>query len=176
MNAAQGEVQEKGYQASFPALINVSGEATYIMVLKDANGIVKQYALVNVEHYSLVATGDTQAEAMTAYKKLLAQNGIVSGISESEFAPNINITREQIVAIFHRYAKLKGYDVSAGEDTSIHEYDDAHHVSDFANDSMKYAVGSGLIKGKTEDTLNPKDNATRAEFAAIIERFIKANK
>ena len=104
------------------------------------------------------------------------QNGIVSGISESKFAPNVNITREQIVAIFHRYAKLKGYDVDAGEDTEIHTYDDAHHVSDFATDSMKYAVGSGLIKGKTEDTLNPKDNATRAEFAAIIERFIKANK
>lgn len=79
MNAAEGEVQEKGYTASFPALINVAGEATYIMVLKDASGIVKQYALVNVEHYSIVATGDTQAQAMSAYKKLLSQNGIVSG-------------------------------------------------------------------------------------------------
>ena len=77
MRAAEGEVQEKGYVASFPSLINVSGKATYIMVLKDAGGLVKLYALVNVEQYSVVATGATQAEAMKAYKALLVQNGIV---------------------------------------------------------------------------------------------------
>ncbi|MBQ8696855.1 MAG: hypothetical protein IJ519_03955 [Clostridia bacterium] len=76
MSAAEGEVQEKGYTASFPSLVNVSGEATYILVLKDAGGIVKQYALVNVENYSIVATGATQQEAMNAYRKELSQNGI----------------------------------------------------------------------------------------------------
>ena len=76
MSAAEGEVQEKGYTASFPSLVNVSGEATYILVLKDAGGIVKQYALVNVENYSIVATGSTQQEAMSAYRKELSQNGI----------------------------------------------------------------------------------------------------
>ena len=75
MGAAQGEVQEKGYTASFPSLVNVSGEATYIMVLKDENGIVKLYALVNVENFSIVATGATQREAMTAYRNLLAASG-----------------------------------------------------------------------------------------------------
>ena len=79
MGAAEGEVQEKGYKASFPALINVSGEATYIMVLKDANGLVKLYALVNVKSYGIVATGTTQQKAMDAYKALLVENGIVSG-------------------------------------------------------------------------------------------------
>lgn len=78
MGAAQGEVQEKGYVASFPSLINVSGEATYIMVLKDANGIVKMHALVNVENYSIVATGTTQADAKQAYIKLLTQEGIIT--------------------------------------------------------------------------------------------------
>lgn len=77
MGAAQGEVQEKGYVASFPSLINVSGEATYIMVLKDANGIVKLIALVNVENYGIVATGNTQAEAKQAYLNLLKQEGIL---------------------------------------------------------------------------------------------------
>lgn len=76
MKAAEGEVQEKGYTASFPSLINVSGEATYILVLKDAGGLVKLYALVNVEQYGIVATGSTQAEAMKAYKALLKENGI----------------------------------------------------------------------------------------------------
>ena len=77
MGAAQGHVQEKGYIASFPSLINVSGEATYIMVLKDANGIVKLVALVNVENYTIVATGATQQEAKQAYLEELRREGIL---------------------------------------------------------------------------------------------------
>lgn len=77
MGAAQGEVQEKGYVASFPSLINVEGEATYIMVLKDENGLVKLYALVNVENYSIVATGDTQSSAKQAYLEELAKRGVI---------------------------------------------------------------------------------------------------
>ncbi len=85
MGAAEGEVQEKGYNASFPVLINVSGEPTYIMVLKDANGLVKLYALVNVQQYGLVATGNDQQSAMDAYRKLLAEKGVISGdVQESE--------------------------------------------------------------------------------------------
>ena len=76
MRAAEGEVQEKGYVASFPSLINVSGNATYIMVLKDSGGIVKLIALVNVENYSIVATGSTQQEAKEKYHELLVQNGL----------------------------------------------------------------------------------------------------
>ena len=79
MNAAEGVVQEKGYKASFPSLINVSGQATYIMVLKDASGYVRLYALVNVEHPHLVATGDKQQDAMRAYRALLADEGIIDG-------------------------------------------------------------------------------------------------
>lgn len=87
MGAAQGEVQEKGYVASFPSLINVSGEATYIMVLKDANGIVKLIALVNVENYTIVATGSTQAEAKQAYINLLKEEGIIK--EEAEPQPEV---------------------------------------------------------------------------------------
>ena len=83
MNAAEGEVQEKGYVASFPSLVNVAGEATYIMVLKDATGIVKLYALVNVENYRIVATGATQMDAMREYLSLLRQSGVSSGSSQS---------------------------------------------------------------------------------------------
>lgn len=78
MGAAEGEVQEKGYQASFPSLVNISGEPTYIMVLKDANSLVKLYALVNVQQYSMVATGETQSEAIAAYMQQLTQNGVVT--------------------------------------------------------------------------------------------------
>ena len=78
MGAAQGEVQEKAYVASFPSLVNIKGQATYIMVLKDANSIVKLYALVNVENYSIVATGATQDAAMAEYQRLLLQNSILN--------------------------------------------------------------------------------------------------
>ncbi len=75
MAAAEGEVQEKGYQASFPSLINVEGNPTYIMVLKDSGGLVKLYAAVNVEQYNIVTTAATQAECIAKYKAML-------GISE----------------------------------------------------------------------------------------------
>lgn len=104
------------------------------------------------------------------------QNGIIKGYSETEFAPDANITREQIAAIMHRYAQHKGYDVSAGENTNILSYDDFDSISEYAIASMQYAVGSGLMRGKTTSTLNPLDNATRAEIAAILHRFIEANK
>ena len=73
MHAAEGEVQEKGYQASFPSLINVESEPTYIMVLKDAGGLVKLYAAVNVEQYNLVATAATLEECLNDYKALIGE-------------------------------------------------------------------------------------------------------
>ena len=75
MAAAEGEVQEKGYQASFPSLINVDGEPTYIMVLKDASGLVKLYAAVNVEQYNLVATATTQKDCIAKYRTLIGTAG-----------------------------------------------------------------------------------------------------
>lgn len=124
MNAAEGEVQHMNYKASFPALINVSGEATYIMVLKDANGYVKQYGLVNVSQVGIVAIGDTQAEAMNAYKKLLSQSGIIGGTSEDTVA---NTTVKEIEKLviegnsFFYFLCSDGnyYRVSVAEDESV---------------------------------------------------------
>lgn len=99
MSAAEGEVQHMNYKASFPALINVSGEATYIMVLKDANGYVKQYGLVNVSHVGIVAIGNTQSEAMAAYKKLLSQNGIVSGGTPSDTKADVTVAEIEKLVI-----------------------------------------------------------------------------
>ena len=103
------------------------------------------------------------------------QNGIVNGITENEFAPDNQVTREQIATIIYRYAKLKGYDVSAYENTDISAYTDAGNVSEYAVSAIKYAVGTGLMKGKTETTLNVKENVTRAEISAILHRFFEAH-
>ena len=107
MNSAEGQVQEKGYVASFPSLINVSGKATYIMVLKDNAGLVKLYALVNVENYAIVATGTTQTEAKEKYVELLKQNGIIDEIPESE-EPSTENTKEIDIEI----AKIQVYTVN----------------------------------------------------------------
>jgi len=82
MAAAEGAVQQYRYTASFPSLINVDGEATYIMVLKDASGIVKMYAMVNVTNYNMVVTSDTQHDVFQKYKAKLADAGLENGTGE----------------------------------------------------------------------------------------------
>ena len=98
-----------------------------------------------------------------------AQNGIVSGIDATTFAPNNAITREQMAAILYRYAQFKGYDVSVKADLSV--YTDAAQVSTYATDAMAWANGAQLITGISQTTLTPAGNATRAQVATILMRF-----
>ena len=78
MESAEGQVQNLKYTAAFPLLLNISGEPTYFMALKDGGGLVKKYAMVNIQKYQNVAIGDTVAECEKAYVKLLSANGISS--------------------------------------------------------------------------------------------------
>ncbi len=89
MAAAEGEVQEKGYQASFPSLINVEGNPTYIMVLKDSGGLVKLYAAVNVEQYNIVTTAATQSECIAKYKAMLGISEVQNPTDETK---NVTVT------------------------------------------------------------------------------------
>ena len=97
------------------------------------------------------------------------QSGIVNGVTETEFAPDENITREQIAAIMFRYAQYKGMDAITLEE-NLH-FDDANEISEYAVSAMNWAVGTGLINGTERDTLAPTGNATRAQVATIIYRF-----
>ena len=105
MGAAQGEVQEKGYVASFPSLINVKGQATYIMVLKDANGLVKLYALVNAENYTIVATGESQKAAKEAYLAELIEKNV---IADTTPAPEVETQTADITVKAVRLATVSG--------------------------------------------------------------------
>lgn len=78
MSSAEGQVQNLGYVATFPLLLNIADEPTYFMALKDASGLVKKYAMVNVQKYQWVAIGDTIQECEKSYSELLNTNGIVS--------------------------------------------------------------------------------------------------
>lgn len=112
-----------------------------------------------------VKSGDWYAKAVAWAKA----NNIVSGVSASEFAPNKDITREQMAAILHRYAAYKSYSTAANG--SIAGFNDNANVSAFAKDAVSWAVGEKLISGTGNNTLAPKGNATREQVAAILQRF-----
>lgn len=99
------------------------------------------------------------------------QNGIMGGYDNSSFAPNDPITREQLAAIFYRYAQYKGYDTTQGG-MAIREFGDYESISDYAMSAMAWAVNTGLVKGDS-NLLYPNGTATRAEIAAMLHRFVE---
>ncbi len=89
----------------------------------------------------------------------------------SGFAPNDNITREQIATILYRYAQYLGIDVSAKG--SVSRFSDGSKVSGWAADAMAWAVEASLFQGDDSNCLNPGSNATRAEVATLMQRLVK---
>lgn len=114
MSSAQGQVQHLGYQATFPLLLNISGEPTYFMALKDAAGLVKMYAMVNIQKYQWVATGDTIKACQEAYSELLSSNGISSAeTGQEEEASGVikNMMSVILEGNSHIYLTLEGKDI-----------------------------------------------------------------
>ncbi|MBP1570840.1 MAG: S-layer homology domain-containing protein, partial [Oscillospiraceae bacterium] len=103
-------------------------------------------------------------------------NHVVEGISVTHYAPEQNVLREQLAAILYRYANLKGYDTSVADKTDLSKYADADKISPYAVNAMKYAIGSGLMNGKSATVLDPQAEATRAELAVMLQRFFEINK
>ena len=120
--------------------------------------------------FSDVDMGSYYANAVSWAK----QNGIVMGVTENEFAADANVTREQLATIMFRYEVFKGMNAVTMEE-NLH-FDDTAEISEYAISALNWAVGTGLIKGRSESTLAPKENATRAEIAAILHRFIESDK
>lgn len=97
---------------------------------------------------------------------------IVSGMGEGLFAPNMEITREQMVVMLYNYAKYKGYDVTAS--AGLSKFADNASVSTWAQPAMQWAVAEGYISGMGDNQLAPQGTATRAEIASVIMRFMEA--
>lgn len=149
MEAAEGQVQNLGYDAAFPSLINIDGRPTYFMVLKDKGNLVKQYALVDVKKYSIVATGTTQKDTLTTYRKLLKENGItVTDNTEdlSKIYDNIDIKVKEI-----KY-------VNMAEETYVYITDENGNVykEKFADDETLVFISQGdyisIYYDTSEDT------------------------
>ena len=98
-----------------------------------------------------------------------AQNGIVNGVSDTEFVPGDDITREQLAAILYRYAAYQGYDVSQRADLS--GFGDASSISGYAQEALSWAHAQGLVLGFEDGSLRPQGTASRAQIATILMRF-----
>lgn len=116
-----------------------------------------------------VAANDWYATAVN----WAASVGVVNGYEDNTFRPNAPITREQMAAILYNYADYKGYDVSARADLS--DYADAASISSWAEDVLAWANAEGLINGMTATTIDPQGATTRAQTAAMFERFLTAH-
>ena len=115
---------------------------------------------------------DVQADAWYAEAVgWAAANKVVTGYADSAFRPNAAVTREQAAAILYRYAQSKGIDVSVGENTNILSYVDVQQASEYAIPALQWAVGAGVLNGKNGSRLAPTGTATRAEIAAIMQRW-----
>ncbi|MBQ8524313.1 MAG: S-layer homology domain-containing protein [Clostridia bacterium] len=98
-----------------------------------------------------------------------SNNGIVNGTGDAKYEPMANVTREQLATIIMRYAQF-AY-IKTEKTVDITGYADYKRIHDYAREAMAWANAEGLITGKTEDTLAPREGATREQFAAILHRF-----
>ena len=159
MEAAEGEVQQYGYEASFPSLINVKGHPTYIMVLKDSNSIVKMYAMVNVEDYNIVVTAKTQDEVFAKYKKAIGIADTAGATNESSDKEEIDESKLDSASITVQNIQ---YIVSSGETTV--------YITDSNGKVYKSQFNEFFITTKVGDTINikySKDN----ENNSVIELY-----
>ena len=156
-------------------LMQGTGSATFSPYLSTTRGMIVtilhrmegEPAVSGACPFDDVKSGSYYEDAIT----WAATNSIVSGYGNGKFGPDDSITREQLAAILYNYAKLKGYDVSVGENANILSYNDAKQISEYAISAMQWACGTGLIQGSAGN-LMPKDGATRAQVAAILHRFM----
>ena len=146
MDSAKGRVQNLGYTATFPLIINISGQPTYLMALKDGAGLVKSYAMLNIEKYQNVAIGDSVLQCESNYIKLLKDNGIVEEqqpeVKETKKVKDI-ISKIMPVVIdgnTHMYIMLSQSD-------SIYEVDVSKYV-----DIIKYSEGMEITLEYTMDS------------------------
>ncbi len=137
MSSAEGQVQNLGYQATFPLLLNIADEPTYFMALKDGAGLVKKYAMVNVQKYQWVAIGDTVQECEKNYMELLNTNGIVS--ESAGEGKSVTGKLESISPIVL--------------DGNTHYYICLENQEDIFDIAMSDATLIGIVKYKVGDTI-----------------------
>lgn len=144
-----------------------AAEATDAATREDVISLLWQQEGAPVINYALPFTdvADTAADAV----RWAAEAKIVSGYGNGKFEPNQKITREQLAAIFYRYAAYKGYDVSVGENTNILSFADASDITPYAIPAIQWAYGSGVFLG-TEEYVLPSAAVAEAEVTTMLKK------
>ena len=166
MQSAEGAVQNLRYSATFPILINVSEQPTYFMALKDNAGTVKKFAMVDIQHYQNVATGDTVAETQKSYQAMLATSGTLSGdAAEANTQEQTGAIRSMTQAVLdgnsHFYVTLEGvegiYDFALPAQLGIVGYREGDTIT------FKYIVGDTTNSvQELVDTQNKSDTIDKS--------------
>ena len=166
MQSAEGAVQNLRYSATFPILINVSEQPTYFMALKDNAGTVKKFAMVDIQHYQNVATGDTVAETQKSYQAMLATSGTLSGdAAEANTQEQTGAIRSMTQAVLdgnsHFYVTLEGvegiYDFALPAQLGIVGYREGDTVT------FKYIAGDTTNSvQELVDTQNKSDTIDKS--------------
>lgn len=153
-----------GTDKGFEPNANMS-RAMLVTVLYRLDG---ESAVTKNNKFSDVALGSWYENAVI----WASENGIVNGVGEAEFAPNDNVTREQMAAIIYRYAVFKGK--ATEEKADLSGFSDYSEISEWAKDALSWANAASIIGGVDESALAPKATATRAQVATILMRFTKS--
>ena len=155
MSSAEGQVQNLKYTATFPLLLNISGEPTYFIALKDDAGLVKKYAMVNVQKYQIVAIGDSVSQCEENYLSLLLSNGVKEAERDTREVKEITgqiekIAQAVIDGTSHYYIMISGSDDIF--DVSVVDYIDVVRCEVGQEITMEYKEGE-----KTNTVLSLED-------------------
>ena len=166
MSSAEGQVQNLKYQATFPLLINVDGQPTYFMALKDNAGLVKKYAMIDIQRYQNVAVGDTLEETEKSYKKLLRANGVSvddgngAKISDGSATGTISLISPVVIdGNSHYYVMLNGddtlYDCPVASVVDIVRYKEGDSVTlNFASGGSSLVTVGSVSQAKQDSSQN----------------------
>lgn len=158
--------KDKGLMSGISSnLFEPNGEITRAMVVTILYRMEKE-PKTKKTNYRDVKSGSWYEDAVS----WASLKGIVNGVEKNLFAPDENITREQLAAILYRYAKYKGLNIKADSEI-VKGYIDNQSLSDYALDSVGWAIGKGLISGTDKMHITPQGNATRAQAAVVLYRF-----
>lgn len=164
MSSAEGQVQNLKYTATFPLLLNISGEPTYFIALKDDAGLVKKYAMVNVQKYQIVAIGDSVSQCQENYLDLMASNGIRG---EEEGGTDVLSVTGRITKIAqavvegnsHYYVMIEGsddiFDVSVVDFIDILRYEVGQEITmeyqEGGTANVVLSLGAGSEEAQVEE-------------------------
>lgn len=155
----------KGTELGFEPELNITRAMLVTILYRMYGGTIQDGGAG--KSFADVSDGEWYSDAVS----WAAANDIANGVSETEFAPDAEITREDLLTFLYRCAVLVGLDTDTATAIAVIGYNDADDISDYAKQAFYWCLAVGLAKGKTENTLNPTDTATRAETAMFIMRL-----